>query len=112
MDNFWRSIECKMLVYFMSIRNILRPLGIFCHGLEYFSRFGIFYQEKFGNPALDHAAKGTKLTSDRSILVHSIHSRTLLRGRFIEQKTLSKYFPLFGKSLETFHYSEKVSNLG
>jgi hypothetical protein len=25
---------------------------------------------------------------------------------------MSKDFPLFGKSLETFHYSAKVSNLG
>jgi hypothetical protein len=25
---FWRALECKMLVYFMTVLNILRPFGI------------------------------------------------------------------------------------
>jgi hypothetical protein len=29
LGNFWRTLEWKMLVYFMPIRNILRPFGIF-----------------------------------------------------------------------------------
>jgi hypothetical protein len=58
----------KMLVYFVAIWSILQPFGIFCghlvyifviwyicgifYGyLVYFSRFGILYQEKSGNPA-------------------------------------------------------------
>jgi hypothetical protein len=41
------------LVYFTAIGNILWPFGIFKGHLLYFSRFGILYQEKSGNPALE-----------------------------------------------------------
>jgi hypothetical protein len=34
---FLRISECKMLVYFMAIKNILRPFGIFCN------KFGIYF---------------------------------------------------------------------
>jgi hypothetical protein len=37
------------LVYFTAIRNILRPFGIFCGNLVFFSHFGILDQEKSGN---------------------------------------------------------------
>jgi hypothetical protein len=46
-----------MLVYFMSIRSIFRPFGIFYGHLAYFTPFwyiftrvGMLYQEKSGNP--------------------------------------------------------------
>jgi hypothetical protein len=29
LSKFWRALEWKMLVYFMAVWNILRPLGIF-----------------------------------------------------------------------------------
>jgi hypothetical protein len=45
----------------MAIYTILRSFGIFCGNLEYFmviryifSRFGMLYQEKSGNPARFH----------------------------------------------------------
>jgi hypothetical protein len=51
--NFGGSyIQCKMLVYFMTIWSILLT-GIFCgfyRRLVYFSRFGMLYQVKSGNP--------------------------------------------------------------
>jgi hypothetical protein len=47
-----------MLVYFKSIWSTLRPFGIFCGDLAYFlviwfifSRFGMMYHGKSGNPA-------------------------------------------------------------
>jgi hypothetical protein len=54
---FWKVLQWKMLVYFMAIRSVLRPFGIFCGILVYFmvisyifSRFGMLCQEKSGNP--------------------------------------------------------------
>jgi hypothetical protein len=49
------------LVSFMAIRYslwpfvtcIVWPFGIFCGHLVYFSRFGMLYKEKFGNPAAE-----------------------------------------------------------
>jgi hypothetical protein len=58
LGKFWRVLQWKMLVYFMSIWTILRPLEIFYGPLVYFKviwffpRFGMLYQEKSGNPAL------------------------------------------------------------
>jgi hypothetical protein len=46
-----------MLVYFMAIRNILWPSGIFCGHWVYFSGFGMLYREKSGNPELLHSSK-------------------------------------------------------
>jgi hypothetical protein len=40
-----------LLVYFTAVRYILWPFGITSGNLEYFSRFGILYQDKSGNPA-------------------------------------------------------------
>jgi hypothetical protein len=36
--------------HFIEIWDIIRPSGIFCVYLVHFSRFGIKYQEKSGNP--------------------------------------------------------------
>jgi hypothetical protein len=47
----WRALDWKMLIYFMSIWNILRTFGTFFVHLVYFSSFGIVYQEISGNPA-------------------------------------------------------------
>jgi hypothetical protein len=37
-------------VFFPNIWDILWPFGTFCGHLVYFSRFGMLYQEKSGNP--------------------------------------------------------------
>jgi hypothetical protein len=39
------------LEYFTVIWYILRPFGKFCDYLANFPQFGLFYQEKSGNPA-------------------------------------------------------------
>jgi hypothetical protein len=44
-------LEWKMLVYFVVICCLSWSFGIFCGRLVYFSRFGILYQGKSGNPA-------------------------------------------------------------
>jgi hypothetical protein len=41
------------LVYFIAIGYILVALGIFKCDLVYFSRFGMLFQEKSGNPGPD-----------------------------------------------------------
>jgi hypothetical protein len=58
LGKFWGALQWKILVYFMTIWPILRPLEIFYSHLEYFvviwyisPRFGILYQEKSGNHA-------------------------------------------------------------
>jgi hypothetical protein len=55
LGKFWRALEWKMLVYFMTILSILRPNGIVYGSLAHFvviwyafSRFGMLYREKFG----------------------------------------------------------------
>jgi hypothetical protein len=60
LGKFFRVLLWKILVYFMTIRSILRPLKIFYEHLVYFvviwyifPRFGILDQEKSGNPAPD-----------------------------------------------------------
>jgi hypothetical protein len=40
----------RHLVYFVVIWYILWSFGIFCGHLVHFSRFGMFYREKSGNP--------------------------------------------------------------
>jgi hypothetical protein len=55
------------LVYFMAIRNILWPNGIFYGHLVilmsfgiFFARFGTLHQEKSGNPAPRDASDGLR----------------------------------------------------
>jgi hypothetical protein len=59
LGKFWNVLQRKMLVNFMAIRAILLPfrtyylnghLVYFVVILVYFSRFGMLYQEKSGNP--------------------------------------------------------------
>jgi hypothetical protein len=50
----WRALEQKILVYMLSIWNILRilwPFGIICGHWAYSSLFGLLFQEKSGSPA-------------------------------------------------------------
>jgi hypothetical protein len=60
LGKFWRVLQWKLLVYFMAICYILGPFVKFCGHLvyilgelEYFSRFGMLYQDKSGNPVFD-----------------------------------------------------------
>jgi hypothetical protein len=58
LGKFWRVLQCKMLVYVMAIRSILLPFVIHCgHFFGIFSRFGLLYQEKSGNPDLYRGKK-------------------------------------------------------
>jgi hypothetical protein len=57
LGKFWSVLQWKLLVNFVAIRSILLPFRIF-YGLlvyfvvilAYFSRFGMLYQDKSGNP--------------------------------------------------------------
>jgi hypothetical protein len=51
--NFRRALDLKMFRYFVAIWNILWRFGIFYDHLVHFPGFGIMYQEKSGNPALN-----------------------------------------------------------
>jgi hypothetical protein len=57
LGKFWRATQWKILVYYMTVWYILRPLEIFYGRLVYFvaicyisPRFRNLYQEKSGNP--------------------------------------------------------------
>jgi hypothetical protein len=57
LGKFWRVLLWKILVYFMTIWSMLRPLEIFYGRLVYFliiwhsfPRFGILDERKSGNP--------------------------------------------------------------
>jgi hypothetical protein len=41
-----------MLIFFTAIWSIVWPFGIFVGYLGYFSRFGMLYKEKSGNPGV------------------------------------------------------------
>jgi ABC-type enterochelin transport system permease subunit len=57
LGKFWRILQCKMLVYFMTIGYILRPIVYFVviryilWSFGLFPHFGMLHQEKSGNPA-------------------------------------------------------------
>jgi hypothetical protein len=58
LGKFFRALDWKMLIYFIAIWNILWRFGIiydlfvhFVSILYIFSRVGIMFQEKSGNPA-------------------------------------------------------------
>jgi hypothetical protein len=57
LGKFLRALDGKMLIYFMTIWNILRTFGKFYDHLVHFvliwysfSGFGIMYRQKSGNP--------------------------------------------------------------
>jgi hypothetical protein len=58
LGRFWRVLKWKIMVNLIAIGSILLPFGLFyCHLVyfmviwyTYFSRFGMLYQEKSGNP--------------------------------------------------------------
>jgi hypothetical protein len=61
---FWKALDWKMFIHFMTIWNIFWRFGIFYDHLVHlvhfaiiwyvqFSGFGIMYQEKSGNPAVE-----------------------------------------------------------
>jgi hypothetical protein len=52
LDKFWRVLQWKILVYFMTIWSILRPLEIFYGHLVYFSPFWYFVPRKIWQPYL------------------------------------------------------------
>jgi hypothetical protein len=47
---FWRALECKMLVYFMTVWYNLWPFVIVCGHLVHFSQFGTFGSRKIWQP--------------------------------------------------------------
>jgi hypothetical protein len=58
LGEFWRALEWKMLVHFMTILNILHVFGIFygqgvilCTFGIFSSHFGTLYLDRSGNPA-------------------------------------------------------------
>jgi hypothetical protein len=61
LGKLWRVLQWMTLVYLIAIWSILRPIGIFYGHLvhfvviwyRYFSRFGMLYREKSGNPAYE-----------------------------------------------------------
>jgi hypothetical protein len=52
------------LLYFTAIYDILLPFGVFYGHLEYFSRSGMLYREKSGNPGWDALCNGPHDQSD------------------------------------------------
>jgi hypothetical protein len=54
LGKFWKTIDWKILIYFMAIWSILRTFGEFYDHFVLicyiFSGFGITYQQKSGNP--------------------------------------------------------------
>jgi hypothetical protein len=63
LGKFWRDLDWKMLIYLMSIQNILQTFRIFYDHLVHFvfiwyifSGFGIMNHDKSGNPARDNIA--------------------------------------------------------
>jgi hypothetical protein len=52
--NFGGPCNGRCYVKFMAIWSILRPFGIFYSFLVYFPRFGMLYQEIYGNPGFQH----------------------------------------------------------
>jgi hypothetical protein len=57
LGKFWRVLHWKMLVYFMVFSYILWTFGIVPGNLLYFSRFGILYEKKSGNPDGDQIGR-------------------------------------------------------
>jgi hypothetical protein len=77
LGKFWRVLQCKMLVYYITFGLIIRPFGIhilfdfdiICGNLVYFPRYGMLYGEKSGN----HALESKLLIDDKAS--HSLSER-------------------------------------
>jgi hypothetical protein len=52
LGTFWSVLQWQILVYFTDIWKILWTFGIFVGHFGIFSRFGMLYQEKSGNPGV------------------------------------------------------------
>jgi hypothetical protein len=72
LGKFWRVLQWKMFVYYLSVWSILRLFGIFCGPLVYFmaiwyifSRSGVLYNEKSGNPAFCPLQPFSQLNADQ-----------------------------------------------
>jgi hypothetical protein len=88
LGKFWRSLEWKMWLYFMTIRNILRPFGIF-HGrlvksshFVYFSRFGMFGSRTIWQTWPWHEISKLHLESSMSKFKTELYLTFLLMLRF------------------------------
>jgi hypothetical protein len=103
----WRVLQWKMFLYFMSIWSIFRPFGIFSPSLVHFTRFGLLYQEKSGNPddLSDHKSFAISLGCKAQlslILLSSLRQRGECRVRLksenLDEKDTkhdSKFFSWF-----------------
>jgi hypothetical protein len=95
LGRFWRALEWKMLVYFMTIWNILRPfviiygrlVNIVCCHLVYFSSFGIFEPRKIWQPRLGSHV-GRKFEDSQGLEIDNPNSRRKLRFHSEPSKTL------------------------
>jgi hypothetical protein len=89
MGKFWRVLQWKMLVYFMDTWSISQSLVIFyghsVHiargNLVYFSRFGILYEEKSGNPV-----RQQKSRYDKKIVVRVHNLRPVLKANSVPER--------------------------
>jgi hypothetical protein len=70
------------LVYFTAISYSLRPLGIFCDHLVYFSSFGMLHEEKSGNPAANCPARQHSMNLNSFPLRKMRHFRTKMLTPF------------------------------
>jgi hypothetical protein len=68
LGEFWRVLQWKMMVYFMDTWSILRSfVRFYGHLVQFviiwyiFSRFGILFQEKSGNPDVNREYKSNIL---------------------------------------------------
>jgi hypothetical protein len=73
-------VQC---VYVMTKWYILWPLGTFCGPLVYFSRFGMLYREKSGNPVVEHhfSLETVRQVTQQLIIVSIIHKNICRRKK-------------------------------
>jgi hypothetical protein len=96
LGKFFEDLEIEDVIHFMANCSILLPLGnilwkfgTFYGHLEYFSRFGMLYQENSGNPDLKHFCG---LSKDPNLLAKTFTPRRLLdsRGRLFKTRFLQR----------------------
>jgi hypothetical protein len=73
-------LQWKRVVYFTAVWSILRPFGIFGAIWYIFSRFGILYLEKSGNPVEDFQLANTSYTS---LTISVLNVRTYICALFL-----------------------------